>query len=109
MGPEGGQSAHIPCLCLGPGPRLGPSLQLCSGEKNVYYAQNKHSRRPPGWEGSSEKWEPPPPSDKSSWQLCELRVSPAPKFSSRGFSDQMEHGGKVTKGSLEEPAKPGIV
>lgn len=47
-GPGGGQWAHVPCLCLGPGSRLVLSLQLCSEEKNVRYAQNKHSHRPPG-------------------------------------------------------------
>ena len=70
MGPEGGQLAQVSRLCLGPGPCLAPSPQLCSKEKNVHYAQNKQSHRPPGWGGSLEKrWELPLPSDKGSWQL----------------------------------------
>lgn len=48
MGPGGGQSALVPCLCLGPGSCYVLSLQLCSEEKNVRYAQNKYSHRPPG-------------------------------------------------------------
>ena len=42
MWPEGQQSACVPRLCLGPASCLAPSFQLCSGGKNMHYAQNKH-------------------------------------------------------------------
>ena len=42
MRPEGQQSAYVPRLCLGPASCLALSFQLCSGGKNMYYAQNKH-------------------------------------------------------------------
>lgn len=73
--PLGGQQdgarrrAAGPCALPVFGACFLPSLQLCSEEKNVHYAQNKHSHRPPGWESSSEKkWEPLP------HQLCGLHV-----------------------------------
>lgn len=87
--PDGGQAAHVPRLCLGPGSCLAPSFQLCSEEKNVHYAQNKHLHRPPGWEGSSEVGASTPTSSVSCVCVCVCHWS-HPEFSTRECSDQME-------------------
>lgn len=63
-----------------------------------------------------KKWEPPSPSDQGSWQLCGLCVCVcvprATEFSTREFSNQREHGEKVTelglttRAPLEESSRP---
>lgn len=65
-----------------------PSLQLCSEDKNVHHAQNKHFPRPPGWEGSSEVGASTPTSSVSC--VCGRVSWSHPEFSTRERSDQME-------------------